>query len=396
MRTRRSISGVLMLLALGRAGAEAQQASILYLYDELNRLTGVVDQQGNVATYAYDAVGNILRIERFDAGTIAGAVGITFVAPNQGVVDAGVQIFGKGFSPTPGQNAVTFNGVPALVTSGAPNRLITKVPPGATTGLIRVTTPLGSAVSPTPFRVIGTLSITPAGDIVLVGASRQFTATDGGNVDTAFVWSVNGVTSGTATVGTVTGSGLYTAPSSVPGAGAVTLTARVGEGPAAATTSAQILVIGTPLPVVTPARPVSVQTATSSASGPAVASAPAVSATIASAGNAAPAFARAAVARQPFISAVTPATAAPGASDLIVTITGSGFAGATDITFLRNNAPDTSIIVSAPAVSAEGAQLTITISVAAGAPSGARVVKVTTSSGSSTPLGITGNTFTVQ
>lgn len=41
------------------------QDAIQYIYDDLNRLIGVVDQQGNAATYTYDATGNILKIERF-------------------------------------------------------------------------------------------------------------------------------------------------------------------------------------------------------------------------------------------------------------------------------------------------------------------------------------------
>ena len=44
--------------------AHAGLAVIHYLYDDLDRLVGVVDQQGNVATYTYDAEGNATEDRR--------------------------------------------------------------------------------------------------------------------------------------------------------------------------------------------------------------------------------------------------------------------------------------------------------------------------------------------
>lgn len=49
-----------------------------YFYDELGRLGRVIDGQGNVATYEYDAVGNLLSITR--GGSTAPV--ITSIAPN--------------------------------------------------------------------------------------------------------------------------------------------------------------------------------------------------------------------------------------------------------------------------------------------------------------------------
>ena len=46
------------------ASAQATQPSIFYVYDDLNRLIAVVDQQGNASTCTYDAVGNILADAR--------------------------------------------------------------------------------------------------------------------------------------------------------------------------------------------------------------------------------------------------------------------------------------------------------------------------------------------
>src|SRR6059036_981846 len=84
------------------APMQADQAQ--YFYDELGRLTAVVDGQGNVAVYTYDAVGNLLSVQRFSAGGSGGAVGIFFFSPSSTLVGTMVQIQGFGFSPTAANN----------------------------------------------------------------------------------------------------------------------------------------------------------------------------------------------------------------------------------------------------------------------------------------------------
>src|SRR5713226_7690573 len=86
---------------------EADQAQ--YFYDELGRLSAVVDGQGNIAVYTYDAVGNLLSVQRFSAGGSGGAVGIFFFSPSSTLVGTMVQIQGFGFSPTAANNQVKFN-----------------------------------------------------------------------------------------------------------------------------------------------------------------------------------------------------------------------------------------------------------------------------------------------
>ena len=55
------VAGVLMLCATAvLSSVSADQAQ--YIYDDLGRLSQVIDGQGNVATYTYDAVGNLLWI----------------------------------------------------------------------------------------------------------------------------------------------------------------------------------------------------------------------------------------------------------------------------------------------------------------------------------------------
>jgi len=188
--------GLLLVLGCFFSSAPAQTADIHYVYDSLNRLVGVIDQQGNVAVYVYDAAGNLLRIDRVGASSISGSLGITLVTPNRGQAGTAVQIFGEGFSATPSANAVRFNGTLAIVTEAAPNRLLTAVPSGATTGSITVTVDANTATSPSPFTVGGVLAVTPGTSTVWMNGSVQFSATEGGTPTTAVTWAVNGITGG--------------------------------------------------------------------------------------------------------------------------------------------------------------------------------------------------------
>ena len=60
---------------------------------------------------------------------------------------------------------------------------------------------------------------------VVLGASAQYSATVTGNSNTSVVWSVNGVTGGNSTIGTVSKSGKYKAPAAEPPSSKVTVKA---------------------------------------------------------------------------------------------------------------------------------------------------------------------------
>jgi len=140
---------------LGRSGGSffgvqtVGAADISYIYDELGRLRAVVDPNLDTAVYNYDAVGNLLSITRQSSATVS----IIEFTPDSGPVGTTVTIFGTGFSATPSQNSVTFNGISASVTSSTSTQIVTPVPAGATTGVIGVTTPGGSATSAQVFTV---------------------------------------------------------------------------------------------------------------------------------------------------------------------------------------------------------------------------------------------------
>ena len=133
-------------------------ADLFYVYDEAGRLLAVIDPSGDTAIYRYDAVGNILSISRQSSSLVS----LIEFTPNEGSIGASVTIYGTGFSATPSQNTVTFNGVTATVTSSAANQIVTSVPAGATSGTITVTTPSGSATSSELFTVTASSSGVPS------------------------------------------------------------------------------------------------------------------------------------------------------------------------------------------------------------------------------------------
>src|SRR6266404_1697626 len=69
------------------------------------------------------------------------------------------------------------------------------------------------------------VSISPTSASVQVGQSKQFTATVSGTSNTAVNWLVNGSLGGNSVVGTISLSGLYTAPAAAPSS-SVTVTAQ--------------------------------------------------------------------------------------------------------------------------------------------------------------------------
>ena len=78
-----------------------------------------------------------------------------------------------------------------------------------------------------------TVSVSPASASVPVTQTQRFIATVSGSTNTAVTWSVNGVTGGNATVGTISSSGLYTAPAAIPSPAAVTVQATSAVSPSA-------------------------------------------------------------------------------------------------------------------------------------------------------------------
>jgi len=194
----------------------------------------------------------------------------------------------------------------------------------------------------------------------------------GGVSSSAVAWTVNGIPGGAASIGTITIGGLYTAPMTQALESTFTVTATNTDDPSKkATAKATVLI---PRPIVS-AGSVGFPTGTTSVDKNVLAFA--------------------SVQAGPVITALAPSAGARGATSLDVTLTGVGFLGATSVTFLLTNAADTNITVTNLTVTTD-TQATARINIASGATVGGRVVKISTTAGSSTTLGTGGNLFTVQ
>ena len=158
----------------------APAGPVLYAYDELGRLVQVTDPSGQSAIYRYDAVGNITAIERPGASVIA----ISDFTPNGGTIGAAVTIHGAGFSTTPSQNIVKFNGVTATVTSATATEIAVTVPTGATDGAITVTVGAVTGTSATAFDVTTSTAPTVTGFTPTAAASGTAVTVNGTNFDT--------------------------------------------------------------------------------------------------------------------------------------------------------------------------------------------------------------------
>jgi hypothetical protein len=96
----------------------------------------------------------------------------------------------------------------------------------------------GTTPPPPVVRVV----ISPTTASVATGFTQQFTATVTGTTNTAVTWQVDGVTGGNSTVGTISTSGLYTAPASIPSPATVTVQA-VSQADNTKTASATVTVV---------------------------------------------------------------------------------------------------------------------------------------------------------
>ncbi len=155
-------------------------------------------------------------------------------APTAGPIGATVTITGANFE---GATSVTFNGVNATFTINSSTQITATVPVGATTGLITVITPAGTATSQTPFVVIAPPTITSfapttgtVGTTVIIAGTNFEGATSVLFGGVAATFAVNRPTQITATVpiGAVTGPIRVTTPAGTATSSAIfTVTPRV-------------------------------------------------------------------------------------------------------------------------------------------------------------------------
>jgi hypothetical protein len=88
------------------------------------------------------------------------------------------------------------------------------------------------------------LTLTPTNATVIVNEPEQFQATVTGSTNTAVTWEVNGVVNGNTAFGTISSTGVYTAPASVPNPATVNVIA-ISQASVAANQSASVLIVPT-------------------------------------------------------------------------------------------------------------------------------------------------------
>jgi hypothetical protein len=115
-------------------------------------------------------------------------------------------------------------------------QLVTMTSGGTETDTATFTVNNGGATTST----VG-VAISPTAAALQVGGTQQFNASVTGTTNTAVTWLVAGIQGGSTTTGSISPSGLYTAPASVPSGGTVTITARsAADGTKSASASVSI------------------------------------------------------------------------------------------------------------------------------------------------------------
>jgi hypothetical protein len=136
-----------------------------------------------------------------------------------GSTDTTLTVTGTSFTP---QSAVQLSGTPLTTTFGSATQLTAVIPAGqlTTAGTFPVTvvtpSPGGGTSGGVNLAVHVVVAVSPTTQTLNVTDTQPFTATVTGSSNQAVTWSVNDIAGGSATLGTITASGLYTAPAVPP------------------------------------------------------------------------------------------------------------------------------------------------------------------------------------
>jgi YD repeat-containing protein len=395
-RTMRRAVAVLALMiawSILALPVNAQQGGTTrYVYDDAGRLQAVITPTGEAIIYQYDAAGNFTALLRETADTLF----LIAFSPRSGAEGDRVTIVGTGFGP--GVNSVSFNGLQAQIVETTLSTIVAIVPVGATTGPITVNAVRGTATTSQSFIVRPKLDISPRSARVFLGESQQFTLTFSVQIsDHNVTWSVNGVAGGNSNVGTISTTGLYTAPTAKSRAGNYTVRATSVSVPSMFIEA--VVTVKDPDNIQEVRSDVSVlkglPEGTISAVSVSVLRPNGVVATVGSYGagvmvqygfspgaNAiGPAVS---VTKGPHIASVAPLNVARGTAPSI-TITGANLTGASALQFIRaDGSLETGLVASNLSVSADGNTMTATITINGGVAPGSRVIFVTATAGQST------------
>ncbi len=174
---------------------------------------------------------------------------ITSVSPatiNAGSPDTVITVNGTNFVL---QSIVEVGGTPVTTTfSGDSTQLGAVVPAAqlATPGTVQVVVatpgPGGGTSSGLPLTVVSPVTVTPPAPTLRLNQTRQFRATVTGNPDQSVTWYVNDILGGDSTIGTISETGLYIAPGSLPSPDTVTVKAVSVADPSKSGTASVTLI----------------------------------------------------------------------------------------------------------------------------------------------------------
>ena len=214
-------------VAEGGTAGEAAASLLTFGSDDPLGLYGVAltlfDENGNV--------GNTLQasVELVDEGGQM-SPGIEAFDPPQAAHGTEVVIFGSGFSAgDPGAHEVTLGDVLLEVVATTESTLTVVLPQDASSGFVRVMTAAGEATADEILVVAPAVRLYPLDAAVRVGATLAFEVGFNSVAHREIVWLVDGIEGGDATVGEIDTEGVYSAPSSIPPAGGVTVSVRLAS-----------------------------------------------------------------------------------------------------------------------------------------------------------------------
>lgn len=190
------------------------------------------------------------------------APAITSILPTSIVAGSGdtvLTVNGSGFTP---QSQINWNGAALTTLFSSSSQLSAAVPAAelanAGVATVGVSTPVpgGGSSGTLKLTILLDISVSPASPSLLVNGTQQFTATIVGSGDQSASWYVNDIADGNSTVGTISASGLYTAPDIPPVPNSVTIKAvSTVDHTRTATTS---LTVSNPAPVISSIAPANI------------------------------------------------------------------------------------------------------------------------------------------
>ena len=192
---------------------------------------------------------------------------VSSVSPS--VIDAGspdttINVQGSGFSP----QSIVLLGSTSLSTTFVDSSYLTAVTPStllANAASLQVTVitpaPGGGSSNAISLAVVVVVTINPSAPTVIVTRTQQFTNTVVGTTDTTVIWSVNNVAGGNSLLGTISTSGLFSAPQAPPSPNTVTIKATSVADPSRSAST--ITTIVNPVPVLSSITPLTIDAGSS-------------------------------------------------------------------------------------------------------------------------------------